>query len=112
MCISIQYKDLSKHFSVQETQEKFTKVKTCLFLPNSVFIFPRTTNSFHGVEEVNIEQKERNLLLLNYYDKIIYIYSLISLAFINSLSKNILAIYAIFKFKRLQGNVEKSSPNE
>ena len=60
-------KDLSKHFSVQETQEKFTKVKTCLFLPNSVFIFPRTTNSFHGVEEVNIEQKERNLLLLNYY---------------------------------------------
>ena len=60
-------KDLSKHFSVQETQEKFTKVKTCLFLPNSVFIFPRATNSFHGVEEVNIEQKERNLLLLNYY---------------------------------------------
>ena len=60
-------KDLSKHFSVQETEEKFTKVKTCLFLPNSVFIFPRTTNSFHGVEEVNIEQKERNLLLLNYY---------------------------------------------
>ena len=63
----IDEKDISKHFSLQETQAKFTKVKTCTFLPNSVFIFPRTTNSFHGVEEINIEKKERNLLLLNYY---------------------------------------------
>jgi len=56
----------TKHFSLQETNKKFNKIKTCPFIPNSVLIFPRTNKSFHGVEEVNIHQKERNLLLLNY----------------------------------------------
>lgn len=56
----------SKHFSLEETQKNFFKIKTCPFIPNSVLIFPRTIRSFHGVEEVNINKKERNLLLLNY----------------------------------------------
>jgi len=57
----------SKHFNMEDTKKNFQKVKTCPFIPNSVLIFPRTSTSFHGVEEVNIDQKERNLLLLNYY---------------------------------------------
>ena len=56
----------TSHFSLEQTKEQFYKVKTCPFIPNSVLIFPRTNKSFHGVEEVNIHQKERNLLLLNY----------------------------------------------
>ena len=55
-----------KHFSLEETKKYFKKIKTCPFIPNSVLIFPRTARSFHGVEEINIFQKERNLLLLNY----------------------------------------------
>ena len=55
------------HFNLEDTKKNFQKVKTCPFIPNSVLIFPRTSISFHGVEEVNIDQKERNLLLLNYY---------------------------------------------
>ena len=55
------------HFTVKETKNRFKKIKTCPFSPNSLFIFPRTQASFHGVEEVNIDQRERNLLLLNYY---------------------------------------------
>ena len=62
--------DTEKHHSVEETKQNFRKIKTCPFIPNSVLIFPRTTMSFHGVEEVNIDQKERNLLLLNYYFKV------------------------------------------
>ncbi len=57
------------HFTLESTKKLFNKIKTCPFIPNSLLIFPRTNNSFHGVEEVNIEQKERNLLLLNYYLK-------------------------------------------
>jgi len=57
----------SKHFTLEQTQQNFKKIKTCPFIPNSVLLFPRTSNSFHGVEEVNIDMKERNLLLLNYY---------------------------------------------
>ena len=57
------------HFTLKNTKKLFNKIKTCPFIPNSLLIFPRTNNSFHGVEEVNIEQKERNLLLLNYYLK-------------------------------------------
>ena len=57
----------STHFNMEDTKKNFQKVKTCPFIPNSVLIFPRTSTSFHGVEEVNIDQKERNLLLLNYY---------------------------------------------
>ena len=57
----------AKHFTSEQTQQNFKKIKTCPFVPNSVLLFPRTSNSFHGVEEVNINMKERNLLLLNYY---------------------------------------------
>jgi len=56
-----------QHHTKKETINNFKKIKTCPFVPNSVLIFPRTNNSFHGVEEVNIQQRERNLLLLNYY---------------------------------------------
>ena len=59
--------DFSKHFNADETAQKFIKVKTCPYIPNSLLIFPRTPFTFHGVEKINIEEKERNLLLLNYY---------------------------------------------
>ena len=62
--------DTEIHYSAEETKQNFKKIKTCPFIPNSVLIFPRTTVSFHGVEEVNIDKKERNLLLLNYYFKV------------------------------------------
>ncbi len=58
-----------RHFKPDETEQFFDKIKTCPFIPNSVLIFPRTATSFHGVEEINIEQKERNVLLLNYFFK-------------------------------------------
>jgi len=64
---SINKIDSTKHFSFDETQKNFTKIKTCPFSPNTALIFPRTGESFHGVEEININQEERNLLLLNYY---------------------------------------------
>ena len=55
------------HFTIEDTKNRFKKVKTCPFIPNSLFLFPRTNYSFHGVEEINIYQEERNLLLLNYF---------------------------------------------
>ena len=63
----IEEDDFANHFSSKATKEKFNKVKTCEFIANSVLIFPRTPYSYHGVEEINIDQKERNLLLLNYF---------------------------------------------
>ena len=56
-----------KYFTSTQTKKNFKKIKTCPFISNSLFLFPRTQSSYHGVEEVNIDQKERNLLLLNYY---------------------------------------------
>ncbi|MDC0056994.1 hypothetical protein OAJ74_02450 [Alphaproteobacteria bacterium] len=61
--------DRDTHNSAEKTKQNFIKIKTCPFIPNSVLIFPRTSMSFHGVEEVNIDQKERNLLSLNYFFK-------------------------------------------
>jgi len=61
--------ETDQHFNTSSTFKNFRKVKTCPFIPNSLLLFPRTNNSFHGVEEVNIEKKERNLFLLNYYIK-------------------------------------------
>ena len=55
------------HFPKNATNKYFKKVKTCPFIPNSVLIFPVTKYSYHGVEEINIQQRERNLLLLNYF---------------------------------------------
>ena len=56
-----------QHFSKDSTNKYFKKIKTCPFIPNSVLIFPVTKYSYHGVEEINIQQRERNLLLLNYF---------------------------------------------
>ena len=58
-----------RHYSKEETKKLFVPVKTCPFIPNSLLIFLRSNNSFHGVEEINIMQEERNLLLLNYFLK-------------------------------------------
>ena len=58
-----------RHYSEKETKEFFEEVKLAEFLPNSVFIFPRTDFSFHGVSAINTGSYERNLLLLNYYYK-------------------------------------------
>ena len=43
--------------------EQFERVATMPFLPNSVFAFPKTDTSFHGVEPVTGEGVERNLIL-------------------------------------------------
>ena len=59
--------DHDMHHSNVDTAKNFEKVKTCPFIPNSLLVFPRNNHSFHGVEEVNIEKKERNLLQLNYF---------------------------------------------
>ena len=59
--------EITKHFSRDQTSLRFEKIKTCEFKKNSVFIFARTNYSFHGVEEININQSERNLFLLNFY---------------------------------------------
>ncbi len=56
-----------KYFTADQTNKNFKKIKTCPFIANSLFLFPRTQLSYHGVEEVNIDQKERNILQLNYY---------------------------------------------
>ena len=63
----IEVKNFYTHFGVQDTKKKFIKAKTCHFLPNSVLIFPKTLNTWHGVEEVNIKQQERDLLVMNYW---------------------------------------------
>ena len=49
------------HFNLEDTKKNFQKVKTCPFIPKSVFIFQRTSISFHGVEEVNIDQKIKEM---------------------------------------------------
>lgn len=60
-------KDCVKHFNEFETKENFKLEKKCEFLPNSLFIFPRTNYTYHGVSEVNIDNNERNLLQFNYH---------------------------------------------
>lgn len=47
--------------------KKFKKVATMEFLPNSMFGFLRTDQSFHGVEQIQEEAVERNVLLYNVY---------------------------------------------
>ena len=59
--------ELDRHLSADDTKKFFNKVKTFKFSPNSLLIFPRTNLSFHGVDEINIESKDRDLLLFNYY---------------------------------------------
>ena len=57
------------HAGLAETENNFNVVTTLPFIPNSLLLFPRSNQSFHGVEEINSEGFERNLLLLNYYFK-------------------------------------------
>ena len=57
--------EIKGHYPIED----FNLVKKVDFLPNTLFIFPRTNESYHGVQTINIESAERNLLLLNYYFK-------------------------------------------
>ena len=57
------------HLPPDSTDEYFVLVKKIPFLPNSLFVFPRTNYSFHGVEKINTDQSERNLIVLNYFFK-------------------------------------------
>jgi len=47
-------------------RENFEKIITMPFLPNSLFCFPKTDNSFHGVEKILTDEK-RWLLLYDIY---------------------------------------------
>ena len=47
--------------------ELFRKVATMAFMPNALFGFLKTDTSFHGVEEIQDERIERNVLLYNIY---------------------------------------------
>lgn len=49
--------------------ESFHKVATMPFVPNALFGFLKTDQSFHGVEEITDAQIERNVLLYNIYVK-------------------------------------------
>ena len=53
----------------KDRQFNFELIKKVPFLPNSLLVFPRTNYSFHGVEKINENQSERNLIQLNYYLK-------------------------------------------
>ena len=57
------------HFDEEATDKYFNESRRIPFVPNSVLIFPRTNFSFHGVSSINIDAKERNLLLLNFFFK-------------------------------------------
>jgi len=46
---------------------QFKKVTTAGFAPNSLFGFLKTDQAFHGVEAIEKEAVERNLLLYNVY---------------------------------------------
>ena len=46
--------------------ENFENVSTMPFHPNHLLIFPRTSNSFHGVEALDTSNINRNLLITNY----------------------------------------------
>ena len=59
----------NKHIAPSETEKTFNLVKKVPFLPNTLLVFPRTNYSFHGVEKINEDQSERNLIQLNYYFK-------------------------------------------
>jgi hypothetical protein len=47
--------------------KSFKKTATMEFVPNALFAFLKTDRSFHGVEEINHPQVERNVLLYNVY---------------------------------------------
>ena len=50
----------------------FRRVATMPYVPNSLFLFFKTDRAFHGVEPIQDENVERNLLLYNIYvDKVV-----------------------------------------
>ena len=51
------------------SEKDFTLVKKIPFIPNTLLVFPRTNYSYHGVEKINKDGAERNLIQLNYYFK-------------------------------------------
>ena len=50
--------------------DKFVRVHTMPFLPNSLFVFFKTDNSFHGVEPVADPDAKRWLLLFDIYARL------------------------------------------
>jgi len=47
--------------------DQFRLTETVPYVPNTLFVFFRTDQSFHGVEPIHDENVERNLLLYNIY---------------------------------------------
>jgi hypothetical protein len=47
--------------------DRFRRTATAPYVPNTLFVFFRTDQSFHGVEPIRDENVERNLLLYNIY---------------------------------------------
>ena len=45
--------------------DKFKKINTMKFLPNTLFAFLKTDLSFHGVEVIQDQQIERDLIIYN-----------------------------------------------
>ena len=52
------------------TFDKFRRIHTVDYAPNSMFTFFKTNNSFHGVERVTEEQPNRWLMLYDIYEKL------------------------------------------
>ncbi len=61
--------DLGKENNKHIDDKHFKLIKKIPFSPNSLLVFPRTNFTYHGVEKINIEGAERNLIQLNYYFK-------------------------------------------
>jgi len=59
--------DLGEKGNFHVDEKDFTLVTKIPFKPNTLLVFPRTNNSYHGVEKINVEGAERNLIQLNYY---------------------------------------------
>lgn len=57
------------HATVEMTKDYFDVIGKVPFSPNSLLLFPRTNDTFHGVEIINEESTERDLIQLNYYFK-------------------------------------------
>jgi hypothetical protein len=55
--------DGSQHWS----NEKFERVATMPYLPNTLFAFLKTPRSFHGVERVEAPKVRRHLILLDFF---------------------------------------------
>ncbi len=51
--------------AIHHSRDLFTRIKTIDFLPNRLVVFPKTNNSFHGVDQIIDETPERQLLINN-----------------------------------------------